>query len=248
MSLGPGIMTGYHNIPNRAEFAQEYAPDGPHQDLETLGSSFTLRASPNTDLYATPHRGHVTTAPIHYKRISSSEFKSASVTINLPFAHLYDQAGLVVILPRKCQPEPDLNGPLDNATAPQWIKAGIEFNDGLPQLSVVECETWADWSLGLLPTGAIDETKKIARYRIKLERAGTALKLFAVDGQEKRLIRKLQWTFLEENEGMWIGAYACRPATAEAVGGNDGVETEDGNFVGKGELVVQLEDLVIETA
>ncbi|TXK86179.1 DUF1349 domain-containing protein [Paenibacillus sp. N3.4] len=50
------------------------------------------------------------------------------------FTGLYDQAGLLLY-----------HGP------EQWIKAGIEINDGIPQLAVVVTNGYSDWSLAAVP-------------------------------------------------------------------------------------------------
>ncbi len=46
------------------------------------------------------------------------------------FTELYDQAGIML-----------LKG------SDQWIKAGIEMNDGIPHLAVVVTDQFSDWSL-----------------------------------------------------------------------------------------------------
>ncbi|GAA0832399.1 regulation of enolase protein 1 (concanavalin A-like superfamily) [Paenibacillus sp. LBL] len=50
------------------------------------------------------------------------------------FTELYDQAGIML-----------MNAP------GQWIKAGIEINDGIPQLAVVVTQGYSDWSLAPVP-------------------------------------------------------------------------------------------------
>lgn len=50
------------------------------------------------------------------------------------FTELYDQAGIML-----------MNAP------GQWIKAGIEINDGIPQLATVVTHEYSDWSLAPVP-------------------------------------------------------------------------------------------------
>lgn len=50
------------------------------------------------------------------------------------FTELYDQAGILLY-----------QGP------EQWIKAGVEINDGIPQLSTVVTDGYSDWSLAAVP-------------------------------------------------------------------------------------------------
>ncbi|WP_044478598.1 DUF1349 domain-containing protein [Paenibacillus antibioticophila] len=50
------------------------------------------------------------------------------------FTELYDQAGILLY-----------HGP------GQWIKTGVEVNDGIPQLSAVVTDGYSDWSLAAVP-------------------------------------------------------------------------------------------------
>lgn len=50
------------------------------------------------------------------------------------FTELYDQAGIML-----------MNAP------GQWIKAGVEINDGIPQLAIVVTHEYSDWSLAPVP-------------------------------------------------------------------------------------------------
>ncbi|MEC0209593.1 DUF1349 domain-containing protein [Paenibacillus ehimensis] len=50
------------------------------------------------------------------------------------FTELYDQAGILLYH------EPE-----------QWIKAGIEINDGIPHLAAVVTDGYSDWSLAAVP-------------------------------------------------------------------------------------------------
>ncbi|MBD3919352.1 DUF1349 domain-containing protein [Paenibacillus sp. PR3] len=60
---------------------------------------------------------------------------AVEVTFQLgSFTDLYDQAGLLLY-----------HGP------GQWIKTGIEINDGIPQLATVVTDGYSDWSLAAVP-------------------------------------------------------------------------------------------------
>ncbi|RCX23712.1 hypothetical protein DFP94_1011314 [Fontibacillus phaseoli] len=56
------------------------------------------------------------------------------------FTELYDQAGILLY-----------HGP------GQWIKTGVEMNDGIPQLSAVVTDGYSDWSLAAVPEWAGEE-------------------------------------------------------------------------------------------
>ncbi|MBQ4898000.1 DUF1349 domain-containing protein [Paenibacillus sp. Marseille-P2973] len=70
-----------------------------------------------------------------------SNDKAVEVSFQLSsFTELYDQAGILLY-----------HGP------GQWIKAGIEINDGIPQLSAVVTDGYSDWSLAAVPEWAGEE-------------------------------------------------------------------------------------------
>lgn len=70
-----------------------------------------------------------------------SNEKAVEVSFQLSsFTELYDQAGILLY-----------HGP------GQWIKAGVEINDGIPQLSAVVTDGYSDWSLSAVPEWAGEE-------------------------------------------------------------------------------------------
>jgi len=80
-------------------------------------------------LYQFEHRnGHALLAEWEDGRAVEVSFRLDS------FAELYDQAGLMLWHGRE-----------------QWIKAGIELNDGVPHLAVVATDGYSDWSLAPVP-------------------------------------------------------------------------------------------------
>ncbi|WP_211745601.1 DUF1349 domain-containing protein [Paenibacillus sp. Marseille-Q4541] len=74
--------------------------------------------------------GHSLLAPWDKERAVEVSFKLDS------FTELYDQAGLMIWHHSK-----------------QWVKAGIEINDGIPCLAVVVTNEFSDWSLSPVPEG-----------------------------------------------------------------------------------------------
>jgi len=105
------------------------------------------------------------------------------------FDHLYDQAGLM----------------LWNNTL-QWVKAGIEINDGIPHIGAVATETYSDWSLAPVPEWAGQIiTIRASRLRdavIIRARAG------ALPWRTIRVSR------LHTEEGWQAGPYLCAPSSA----------------------------------
>jgi regulation of enolase protein 1 (concanavalin A-like superfamily) len=199
-----------------------------------LAKSFTLSAEPKTDIYAAPAHGYVWTAPIIYKALKASTFKKARLAITLNWTTTYDQGGLVLAFPTASNPTPDSSNAKDISTHPQWVKAGIEINEGKPWISVVARENFADWSLASPPAGSGSNGGKTVKATIEFERHDNALMIFVLDGEERRMIREVQWVFLEGQleRVAWIGVYCCRP---DAKGEADGA------------LKVEFEDFVVET-
>ena len=162
-----------------------------------------LTVKPKTDIYAAPAHGYVFTAPVIYQKIATKHFKNALATVSFNYSHTYDQGGLLFVFPSPDQPNPNATNSSSQKSAPRWVKAGIEVNQGVPQISVVGRDEWADWSLGALPPGHVDEWQRSARLSIKMERHGNALAVL-VHGEDRlessrldewRLVREIQWVF-----------------------------------------------------
>jgi uncharacterized protein len=194
-------------------------------DLEpTSRGKFTLRASAPTDIWRKPPNLDVFDAPIIYKSFPISAFKRVRVSATGDWKTLYDQGGLVLVLP-----------PSKSGHRRRWVKTGIEFYNGKPRMSVVSADRWADWSL--LPLSAEDE--QAGHMTVEMEREqepdgswGSVLRIWLVGkDRAKVLIREVTWVFhdLEENEEMWVGTYAAKPTKDE-----------------REELVVDLQDFSIE--
>jgi regulation of enolase protein 1 (concanavalin A-like superfamily) len=80
-------------------------------------------------LYGFVHNnGHALLAPFSRRHAIEVSFDLSSLT------DLYDQAGLFV-----------------RAGADEWIKAGVEFNDGVPHVGAVVTRGSSDWSLSPVP-------------------------------------------------------------------------------------------------
>ena len=96
----------------------------------------------------------------------------------------------------------------------KWIKTGIEFYNGAPNVSTVACDRWADWSLSPLPEG---DTKGVT---IGMERevldgnATSVLVVYVIEGYQKRHVREITWVFedVEESEKeCWVGVFVAKP-------------------------------------
>lgn len=102
------------------------------------------------------------------------------------FTELYDQAGILLY-----------QGP------EQWIKAGIEINDGIPQLSTVVTDGYSDWSLAAVPEW-VDKEVTLRASIIKdavIIRART----------EHHAWRTIRVARFPHTSGNQAGPYTCSP-------------------------------------
>lgn len=147
-----------------------------------------------------------------------STFSSARVSFHPPaggWKYRYDQAGLVLSFRRAAGSSVAVGA---GSIPPKWIKAGVEFYLGAPQLSTVACDSWADWSVAPLP-----EAQGEGEITLLVERetsaSGTSLWVYYVypGGEARKLpLREICWPFAEgggtgEGWEVAVGRYLARP-------------------------------------
>ncbi|KAL4901902.1 hypothetical protein BDW74DRAFT_67839 [Aspergillus multicolor] len=169
--------------------SQDHVPGDEH-----LPAEFTIKASPDTDIWAKPPSTQRFNAPILHKFIPLDTFKRARVAISANWSQKYDQGGLIIVL----------NG---NDGERKWVKTGIEFTHDKPHLSTVSKDRWADWSLLPVPSGGGGATLEIVRE------PDDSLWVWLVEGIQKSPIREITWVFAEEVNDFWVGVYAARPSS-----------------------------------
>lgn len=205
----------------------EYVNFPASQQLPTFDSEgkITLKTTAKTDVWRKLPAHDVFNAPFMYNSLPISRFKSARVVATGEWKTLYDQGGLMIVLPStKSRP----------TAQKRWIKTGIEFYHDKPMMSVVAADLWADWSL--LPLSA--EAEKAGRMSVVVEREeddgkwSSVLKISLVGKDGATPIREVTWAFhdLDEGEEMWVGMAVARPTSGRT-----------------DELVVSFEDFHIET-
>lgn len=102
------------------------------------------------------------------------------------FTELYDQAGMMLY-----------QGP------GKWIKAGIELNDGIPQLAVVVTDGYSDWSLSPVPEWVGDNVT------IRASRIHDAVIIRArTDNDGWRTVRVARFPY---ESGQQAGPFTCAP-------------------------------------
>ncbi|ROT36676.1 hypothetical protein SODALDRAFT_204714 [Sodiomyces alkalinus F11] len=172
--------------------------------------SFTLSAKPGTDIWRKPPTTDVFNAPTKLRSTKPlSAFHSASVTFSGKWTEQYDQAGLVLVL----QPRHS-----SNTTPQKWLKTGVELYNGVPQVSTVACDRYADWSVSpLAALGPLDHNVTVTIEREEDHNGHSAWVYYVhPESGERKPLREVCWFSVEEGHGEWdlsVGAYVARPAT-----------------------------------
>ncbi|MBD1877192.1 DUF1349 domain-containing protein [Nodosilinea sp. FACHB-131] len=144
----------------------------------------TLTTAPNTDFWRVTHYGFIRHSGHFFYETITGDFV-AEVTIVGQYRDLYDQAGLMVHI--------------DNN---HWLKAGIEYVDGVQNLSAVVTHDYSDWSMVAL-------TKAPETLRLRLERRGEAIELLYRD--ENGDFRPFRLTYFRDAPTLQVGIMAASP-------------------------------------
>jgi uncharacterized protein len=135
-------------------------------------------------------------------------FVSATVSFVCPkWTYRYDQAGIALCFTKTGE------APLPSGQPHRWLKTGVEFYLGRPQLSTVACDSWADWSVMPLPTN-VGEGDTV---EILVEREGPSIWVYYVPKEgDKVPLREVTWVFGDAKGDIdgWtisVGEYVARP-------------------------------------
>ncbi|GAB3526409.1 DUF1349 domain-containing protein [Arthrobacter monumenti] len=108
------------------------------------------------------------------------------VSFRLDYAEQFDQAGAFL-----------------RVSNTEWIKAGVEVSDGLPQVGAVVTHGNSDWSVAPVPEWTGREVT------VRTSRAGDAVTVRAkVDGEPFRLLRVAHF---DPSVDVSAGLYCCSP-------------------------------------
>ncbi len=94
------------------------------------GDRLKVTTDPQTDFWRETHYGFIRDSGHCYGTRTTGDF-SAQVHVRGQFNALYDQAGLMVRIDEK-----------------NWVKAGVEFTDGVLLMSSVLTVEQSDWAIG----------------------------------------------------------------------------------------------------
>jgi len=111
------------------------------------------------------------------------------VAFHLDYREQFDQAGLFL-----------------RVSGTEWVKAGVEVSDGLPQVGAVVTHGRSDWSVAPVPgwAGRV--------VTVRASRLGDAVTVRArVDGEPFRLVRL---AYLDPSAEVSAGLYCCAPTRA----------------------------------
>lgn len=163
--------------------------------IPNLDSAFQITCSPATDIWDKPPSTHSFNAPIIYATTTVGSFKSARVKVSASWKDKYDQGGLCLVI--------------QTPETTRWVKTGIEFLNGEPNVSTVAKDHWADWSLRPL----LSESTNAATVEIENAADGSLWVWLVASNSQKTPLREVTWWGdLEKGTECWIGVYAAKPA------------------------------------
>ncbi|MGV7959629.1 DUF1349 domain-containing protein [Photorhabdus tasmaniensis] len=125
------------------------------------------------------HSGHV------FGRYVEDNF-TFQLCIEGCFEHLYDQAGIMLLVDEK-----------------HWLKGGVEYSDGQATIGSVFTRHHSDWSMGIFPGNP-------SKFWLRLTCEEGYLRLqYSIDGLRWPLLRLSP--FLEDKQRVFVGAMCCSP-------------------------------------
>ncbi|MBC7647243.1 MAG: DUF1349 domain-containing protein [Pseudopedobacter sp.] len=159
---------------------KQWSLNGP--DLET--GVLEIITDENTDFWRVTHYGFSPDNGHAYLKTVAGNF-IARVEFTGDYTELYDQAGLMLRLDGE-----------------NWIKTGIELEQGQYCMSAVVTRTYSDWNIVALQ-------EKPARVGLKLERSGDAVRIdYSLNGLHFQMLRL---AYFPADVPVQIGVMACSP-------------------------------------
>lgn len=148
------------------------------------GESLTVMTGDRTDFWRETHYGFIRDdGHLFYEEVAG-DF-TATVCFRGEYQTLYDQAGLMLRLDKR-----------------NWIKAGIEYTDGLQHLSAVVTRDYSDWSVLPLPDAPQSIWLRLTR------RSSVVWVQYSLEGQTWPMLRL---AYLPPSAPAWVGPMCCSP-------------------------------------
>jgi regulation of enolase protein 1 (concanavalin A-like superfamily) len=143
-----------------------------------------LRTERDTDFWRVTHYGFTRHSGHVFGVDVSGDFELGLVAEG-EYAAQYDQAGVMVLA--------------DERT---WLKAGIEFVDGVHQASVVITREYSDWSVTPVPP-------PVGGFRLKVDRQGDTLRVARLEPDAGWVQMRLG--YLPPERPVFVGIMAAAP-------------------------------------
>ncbi|HEY9877713.1 MAG TPA: DUF1349 domain-containing protein [Leptolyngbyaceae cyanobacterium] len=147
-------------------------------------SQIRVTTAPKTDFWRITHYGFIRDSGHFYFDLVSTDF-NVEVAIQGQYQDLYDQAGLMV-----------------RADDKHWIKTGIEYVDGVQNLSAVVTHELSDWSM----TPLINPPNFL---HLRIERRKEAIHIsYRSDDSDYTLFRM---AYLPQDKPLQVGIMCASP-------------------------------------
>jgi uncharacterized protein len=147
-------------------------------------SQIVVKTDPKTDFWRITHYGFIRDSGHFYWDAIATDF-DVEVKIRGAYKDLYDQAGLMI-----------------RADAEHWIKTGIEYVDGVKNLSAVVTNTYSDWSITPLPSTTVE-------LQLRAERRNEAIQIFYLNHESRYTLSRM--AYLPTSNPLQVGVMAASP-------------------------------------
>lgn len=162
------------------------APGEPRQ-WQRESDTLTVVTDAKTDFWRETHYGFIRDNGHAFLADHAGDF-TAQIRVQAKFSHLYDQAGLMIRLDDR-----------------NWVKFGVEYNDGKAAVSAVVTLPHSDWS-----TGPFEGDQSIFWLRATISDGILRLQM-SPDGKTWPMIRLCQFPQAKTYK---IGPMCCTPQRA----------------------------------
>ena len=147
-------------------------------------NQIVVKTAAKTDFWRITHYGFIRDNGHFYFDNVESDFV-AEVKLRGSYKDLYDQAGLMI-----------------RTNPTHWIKTGIEFVDGVQQLSAVVTREYSDWSMMPL-------TAPLEFLQLRIERCKEAVHISYLD--EAQQYKPFRLAYFPEAQSMQVGIMCASP-------------------------------------